>query len=153
MRPPVQNSWVVRIWGKKVMPPAYGRGPTRPRRVAKCVPTWYLPHNRTVSVPRPYRSRTPPTPYPQVPLVFRFATQPGNQVFSPARSTLEIASQAEYAGSIPVIGSTLTRADPLRRPRSRGDGPVTVPYAKGFASLNCTTRDFPSGPVSTLQQH
>jgi hypothetical protein len=70
------------------------------------VPTWYLLHNRTVSVPRPYRSRTPPTPYPQVLLIFGFATQAGNQAFSPACSSLEIASQAEYAGSIPVIGST-----------------------------------------------
>ena len=41
-------------------------------------------------------------------LVFWFATQPGNQAVSNSRSALEIASQAEYAGSIPVIGSTLT---------------------------------------------
>jgi hypothetical protein len=42
----------------------------------------------------------------QVALQFGFALRPIDQQLSLTRSGVEIASQAEYAGSIPVIGST-----------------------------------------------
>ena len=41
-----------------------------------------------------------------VALQFRLAIRGVYQAFSSTRSGVEIASQAEYAGSIPVIGST-----------------------------------------------
>jgi len=40
----------------------------------------------------------------------------------------ELTSQAEYAGSIPVIGSTLTWAYSLFGSPGTAGGPVTVPY-------------------------
>jgi hypothetical protein len=46
----------------------------------------------------------------QVALQFRFALRPVYQALSLTCSGVEIASQAEYAGSIPVIGSTVIRS-------------------------------------------
>ena len=60
---------------------------------------------RTVAVPQTYRSGALGVPKLQVALQFGFAPRPVYQAFSLTRSGVEIASQAEYAGSIPVIGS------------------------------------------------
>jgi len=59
----------------------------------------------------------------QVALQFEFALHFRKQRFSVTRSDMEIASQAEYAGSIPVIGSvigsTSTSMDAVRTVRTR----------------------------------
>jgi hypothetical protein len=59
-------------------------------------------------------------------MVFAFARKPSYQVLPNVRSGLEIASQAEYAGSIPVIGSTSTSANGTRM--RFGFSPVPLPY-------------------------
>jgi hypothetical protein len=45
-------------------------------------------------------------PNPQVSMVIWFTRRGVYQPFSRTRSGVELASQAQYAGSIPVIGST-----------------------------------------------
>jgi hypothetical protein len=70
----------------------------------------------------------PTGPKPQAQLVFELAEGRADQAFSNSRSGLEKASQAEYAGSIPVIGSTLTRANAVQHWPRRTFGPVSVPY-------------------------
>jgi hypothetical protein len=48
---------------------------------------------------------------PQATRAFRLASRPSNRALSLTRPGEEIASRAEYAGSIPVIGSNSTRVD------------------------------------------
>jgi hypothetical protein len=59
---------------------------------------------------------------PLLQLVFEIPDRAVDQPIQNARSSQEIASQAEYAGSIPVIGSALTSREPLRRQRGGSDG-------------------------------
>ena len=62
-------------------------------------------------------------------MVFELADMASEQAFCEPVFGLETASQAEYAGSIPVIGSTTTWGDTPNASASRDDGPVTVPYS------------------------
>ena len=66
----------------------------------------YPERYRTTAAPAPNRERAPNELKTQVQLAFEFAGNAPEQALSNSRSALEIASQAEYAGSIPVIGST-----------------------------------------------
>jgi hypothetical protein len=54
---------------------------------------------------------------------------PLRQTLVDAQQRSKSTSQAEYAGSIPVIGSTSTSAYAVRICSTGGAGPVTVPYA------------------------
>jgi hypothetical protein len=74
------------------------------------VPRLYPELARIPPVPRPYRTSALGVPEPQVRLAFALATRGSYQALSITRSGVEIASQAEYAGSIPVIGSMTTWA-------------------------------------------
>jgi hypothetical protein len=65
----------------------------------------YRAHKRTAYPPPPHHTRTPTRPKPLVEGKFWSANQAGNQALWNMRSASETASQAEYAGSIPVIGS------------------------------------------------
>jgi hypothetical protein len=70
------------------------------------VPRLYPEHDRTRAVRTPYLIRVPGVLKPLLQLVFDIADRAIDQPIQNARSDMEIASQAEYAGSIAVIGST-----------------------------------------------
>ncbi len=76
-------------------------------RIGAPVPYRSRRRNRTVAVPEPYRARALAVPKLQVALQFGLAKRGIYQALSLTRSGVEIASQAEYAGSIPVIGSAI----------------------------------------------
>ena len=85
--------------------PAPARTPYVPRTRAYC--------RRTQPVPLPSASRTEVAGRIEI----RLARHPADQPLSLTRSDMEIASQAEYAGSIPVIGSTLNCDNAVRSVR------------------------------------
>jgi hypothetical protein len=75
------------------------------------------------------------------------------QALSLTRSGVEIASQAEYAGSIPVIGSTLSSADVVlkRAPPGTTTTTSTTPPPTGQPTPSGKVTQTESTPVPTFQ--
>jgi hypothetical protein len=98
------------------------------------VPTSYLRRNRTVGIPYPYRRSALHLPKWLLGPRFALANRAVYEAVSLTHSGLETASQAEYTGSIPVIGSTVigSRSEVRKRcsmvfenTRQRRDGDTT----------------------------
>jgi hypothetical protein len=107
------------------------------RRYPACTPN----RTRTAAVSHPYCSRALAVLKSQATLVFGFARGRRDQPFSLARSGVEIASQAEYAGSIPVIGSTLTTGGSVSVVSPVQAGTYAVPtVAPGLSRLGSARR-------------
>jgi hypothetical protein len=70
------------------------------------IPRRYPERDRTGAASAAYLIHVPDEPKTQVTSVFELANRAFDKPVWNGRSALEIASQAEYAGSIPVIGST-----------------------------------------------
>lgn len=69
---------------------------------------------------------------------FRISCETVYQAVSLTVRPPELAFQAEYAGSIPLIGSTSTRVNSRTGCHRRGGGPLPVPYtASWHRQLRC----------------
>ena len=71
-------------------------------------------------------TRAPDVPKPHLQPEFQLAARASELAGQQICSTLGSASQAEYAGSIPVIGSTLITADAARRCSTRSLAVMSV---------------------------
>jgi hypothetical protein len=107
------------------------------------VPRLYRAHKRTAYPPPPHHTRTPTRPKPLVEGKFWSANQPVDRPLQKVCSYAKTDSQAEYAGSIPVIGSKPEQ----RKHRSKV---FEIRRATGFAAPAHSTRG--SSPESLIMR-